>query len=320
MKLKALSHYNGDRDTKFGDCIMIYDYRSLIVYDCGHVKHAEAVEAFLQSNWSITQVYIVVSHNDYDHTSGVCGLLEWLNSCSRYSVQVYLHLYLKHVDTIVKKVDDERRNRESIKEAVLDEFNNIKKIIETAQTCNFSVNDALIGVKVGDCIIVGPTEDEFTDAVAKAVDNRESDKIGEGLAEETVKNAASIQLSCKLDNAANILLCGDASPDYLHNLNVYDVVQLPHHGQLDSAKAIFDELQGNSYKKDYLVSDNTGSAISSGGSDKLVKYMDEENYDPAMNTKNGPVFIPSGGITTPKQQGVKLGDLDYKCWQRYYRR
>lgn len=50
MKLKALSNYDGDKSTRFGDCILIYDLTSMIVYDCGHGKHAEYVESFLQKN------------------------------------------------------------------------------------------------------------------------------------------------------------------------------------------------------------------------------------------------------------------------------
>jgi hypothetical protein len=317
MKLKALSHYNGDLDTRFGDCIMVYDSKSLIVFDCGHTKHAEYVESFLYSHPVINQINIVVSHNDSDHTDGVCGLLEWLNTRGRYSVNVYSHQYLRHVDSILDKIDDGRRNRESLKKALLAEFDNIKAIIETAQGFGFSVNEALRGTSVGTCTIVGPTVDEFTDVAAKAVDSRESNKIGEGHAEETVMNAASIQLMCKLDNAANILLCGDASPEYLHNLNNYSIIQLPHHGQLDDAQAIFEKLGGNSYFKDYLISDNTGSGETSGGSDKLVQYMKEEKYNPAMNTKNAPVEIPSEGFritSTIKPQGVKLGEMDFRCW------
>lgn len=34
MKLKALSHYDEDTDTRFGDCILLYDSSTLIVYDC----------------------------------------------------------------------------------------------------------------------------------------------------------------------------------------------------------------------------------------------------------------------------------------------
>ena len=315
MKLKALSHYDNDFDTRFGDCVLLYDYKSLVVYDCGHAKHAETVERFLQSNTLITQIHIIVSHNDSDHTNGVCGLLEWLNN-KKYSVYVYSHQYLKHVDTILDKIDDGRRNRESLKEALLAEFDNIKTIIETAQAYGFIANEALKGTIIGDCVIVGPTEDEFTGVAAKAVDNRVNNKIGEGNAEETVMNAASVQLKCKLENAANILLCGDASPNYLHNLNSYDIIQLPHHGQLANAQAVFEKLGGNSYNKDYLISDNTGSGATSGGSDDLVQYMRDENYSSAMNTKNGIICIPSGSIgiiSIKKQQGVKLGEMDFKC-------
>ena len=317
MKLKALSHYNDDMDTRFGDCILVYSSVSLIVFDCGHEKHAEAVKTFLQSNSLIKQIHIVISHNDSDHTNGVCGLLNWLKNHKEYSVNVYSHQYLKYVDTILDKVDDGRRTRESLKETLLAEFDNIKTIIETAQACGFTVTEAKKETSVDDCTIVGPTVNEFTDVAARAVDNRVNDKIGEGHAEETVMNAASIQLKCKLDNAAIILLCGDASPDYLHNLGSYDVIQLPHHGQLEDAQAIFEKLQGYSYNKDYLISDNTGSSAASGGSDKLVQYMEEENYSPAKNTKNAPVYIPSGGIgiaSTIKPQGVRLGEVDFRCW------
>ena len=317
MKLKALSHYNSDLDTRYGDCILVYDSISLIVFDCGHEKHAEAVETFLQSNSFIKQVRIVVSHNDSDHTNGICGLLEWLNECGGYSVHVYSHQYLKYVDIILDKIDDGRRNRESLKEALLAEFDNIKTIIETAQACGFTADEALKGTSFGDCTIVGPTVEEFTDVAAQAVDNRESDKIGDGLAEETVMNAASIQLKCKLDNAGIILLCGDASPEYMHNLDGYNIIQLPHHGQLADAQAIFQELGGESYSKQYLISDNSGSGATSGGSDKLVQYMEEENYSLAKNTKNAPVCIPSEGISftsTKKTQGVRLGEVDLRRW------
>ncbi len=158
------------------------------------------------------------------------------------------------------------------------------------------------------------TTDEFTDVAAKAVDSRVDNNIGEGHAEETVMNAASVQLKCKLDNAETILLCGDASPTYLHNLDSYEIIQLPHHGQLDDAKAVFEKLRDR-YSKKYFISDNTGSGTTSGGSDKLVQYMKDENYDPALNTKDGVVVIPKSGfgsITGSKPQGVKLGEMDYK--------
>lgn len=305
MKLIGLSHYGSDLDTRYGDCFLIFSSTCLILYDCGHEKHADYVKDFLLSQKDIKEVHIVVSHNDCDHTAGVCGLLRWLAK-NRYSVSVYSHQYLKHVDDILNKIDDGRRNRDSLKEALLSEFDNIKEIIEAAEEYGFEAVEALCKTKVGECEIVGPTVDEFTDVAARAIDNRESNKIGDGDAEETVMNAASVQIKLVLDNGSTVLLCGDASPDYLKELRSYGYIQLPHHGQLSDAKAVFSSLGEKSYHKKYIISDNTGSSNSSGGSDDLVDYMKEERYSPAFNTKNGRVSLPetSSYVTEPKRSSL----------------
>lgn len=309
MKLKALSHYDGDMDTRFGDCLLLYDSTSLVVYDCGHAKHAEEVKAFLQSNPSITQIHIVVSHNDSDHTDGVIDLLDYLYS-KKYVTTVYSSLYLKSAQKVLKQLDDKRRKLPTTKQHILETFDNIKAIVEKAQGYQFAVENATINTAVSSCSIVGPTEDEFVEVVAKAIEDDAVTQI-EG---ETVMNAASVQLKCKLDDAQTILLCGDASPSYLHGLDSYDVIQLPHHGQLDDAQEIFKKLK-DPYSKACLISDNTGSGVTSGGSDKLVQYMKEECYDPALNTKDGAIHIPQIGcsrISVNKPQGVKLGEMDYR--------
>lgn len=311
MRLKALSHYNGDMDTRFGDCILLYDSTSLVVYDCGHNQHASEVEKFLRKNTLISQVYIVISHNDSDHTNGVIELLEYLYN-EQYMVTVYSSLYLKSARKVLDVLDDERRTLPATKKHILEKFDNIKKIVEKAQEYDFIVKDASVNTKVAAGIIVGPTEDEFVEVVAQAIEDDSITKI-EG---ETVMNAASVQLKCVLDGAQMILLCGDAAPSYLHSLDSYGIIQLPHHGKLDDAQRIFDGLK-DSYSKTYLVSDNTGSGAASGGSDKLVEYMQEEYYTPALNTRNGVVDIPKKGfanILVSKPQGVKLGEMDCKYW------
>lgn len=311
MKLKALSHYDDDKDTRYGDCILLYDNTSLIVYDCGHTRHAEEVENFLEANSLISQVYIVVSHNDSDHTNGVIELLEYLYN-GQHMVTVYSSLYLKSARKVLDVLDDERRTLPATKKHILEKFDNIKEIVEKAQEYGFTVKDAAVNTKVAIGTITGPTEDEFVEVVAQAIEDDSVTKI-EG---ETVMNAASVQLKCELDGAQTILLCGDASPSYLHNLDSYEIIQLPHHGKLDDAQRIFEELK-DSYSKTYLVCDNTGSGATSGGSEKLVEYMQEEYYTPALNTRNEVVDIPKKGfanISVSKPQGVKLGEMDCKYW------
>lgn len=311
MRLKALSHYDGDKETRYGDCILLYDKNSLIVYDCGHTRHTQEIKNFLEFNSAISQIHIVVSHNDGDHTNGIIELLEYLYN-EQYAVVVYSSLYLKSARKVQDVLDDERRTLPATKEHILEIFKKIKAIVEKAQELGFSVNDARINTQVSMGVIVGPSEDEFVEVVAQAIEDGNNTKIED----ETVMNAASVQLKCELEGEQTILLCGDASPSYLHNLDSYEIIQLPHHGQLDDAKKIFEKLK-DSYSKTYLVSDNTGSGATSGGSDKLVEYMQEEYYTPALNTKDGIVNIPKsefGNISISKPQGVKLGEMDYKYW------
>lgn len=304
MRLKALSHYDGDKDTRFGDCIMVSNATQLILYDCGHERHAEKVRDFLRDNNFIQEIHIVVSHNDSDHTNGIIPLLDYLSS-EKYEVTVYTSLYLKHVNKVEEVLNDGRRNKKSICDHILEVFDNIAEIVEVAQSYEFFVKDAIEGVNVAEAQIVGPTESEFVDVVAKAVEEDGSGTING----ETVMNAASVQLKCVLDNQKKILLCGDATPQYLKNLKSYDIIQFPHHGQYEDGIKILDELDDASYNKDFLISDNTGSGQTSGGSLDLVDYMKKEKYKAAYNTNNGVVTLPPqssvGLVTSPK--GVRLG-------------
>lgn len=307
MKLKGLSHYKNDMDTRFGDCIMIFDNTSLIVYDCGHQRHAEEVEEYLKKHQTIQEIYIVVSHNDSDHIDGVSNLMEYLYE-NNYNVTLYTSLYLKETKKILDILDDGRRKEKATREHILEMFDNIKDIVETAEDYGFAVKNAVVGTKISTGKIVGPTVDEFVNVVAKAIETQNS---GAKIDAETVMNAASVQLNIKLENASEVLLCGDATPEYLHNIEKYDLIQLPHHGKLESAQMIFDKLD-DPYKKNFLISDNTGSGATSGGSDKLVKYMKDEKMNVAYNTQNGIVNIPEErvyGTNYSSERKVKLGEM-----------
>ena len=168
MKLKALSHYNDDIDTRFGDYILLYTDTALVVYDCGHEKHSDGVKSLLQDKTSISQIHLVVSHNDSDHTDGFINLMEYLHK-NNYNVTLYSSLYLKSVDKILEILDDDRRTPSATKEHILKLFYNIKTIVEKAQEYDFIIKDAKVAVLVSMGRIMGPTEEEFIRVVAKAI-------------------------------------------------------------------------------------------------------------------------------------------------------
>ena len=304
MKLTALSRYNKDEDTRFGDCILIKDNATMVIYDCGHERHAEEVESILKQNANIDQVHIVISHNDSDHTDGISELMEYLKDAD-YSVTLYTSLYLKDTEQIMEILNDDRRTEKATKEHILEMFNNICEIVKKALEYEFVVKNAEIDTQLPSGKIVGPTVDEFAAVVAKAI---ETGKSGARIDGETVMNAASVQLKMTLENNKDVLLCGDATPEYLHKLDNYDIIQLPHHGKLDSAQKIFEALT-DAYSKEFLISDNTGSGETSGGSDELVEYMKKEKFSSAYNTKDGVVNIPKKALTNAGRREVKLGAM-----------
>lgn len=305
MKLKALSHYNGDMDTRFGDCIMISSSTQMIVYDCGHKKHAMAVSDYLRDHSLIEEIHIVVSHNDSDHTDGIIPLLDYLFD-NGYKTTVYTSLYLKHVLKVEELLDDGRRNKKSICDHILELFDNIANIVEKAEEYDFPVYDATEGTYVASAVIVGPSEEEFIEVVAKAVEEDGSGTVNG----ETVMNAASIQMKITLGNQNKVLLCGDASPQFLKKLNMYDVIQFPHHGQYEDGIEILKQLGENSYHKAFLISDNTGSSDTSGGSKELVDYMKKERYKNAYNTMHGVVTLPElSNKSSSSTKGVRLGAI-----------
>ncbi len=305
MKLAALSRYDNDNDTRFGDCILIKNARVLIIYDCGHEKHAEEIENILKNNIDINEVNIIISHNDNDHTNGVSKIMEYLKN-QDYSVKLYTSLYLKDTDKILEILDDERRTPKATREHILEMFDNIRDIVNKANELGFEVINAEVNTNIPSGKIVGPTVDEFASVVAKAI---ETGNAGTKIDGESVMNAASVQIKITLEGGKQVFLCGDATPEYLHNLENYEIIQLPHHGKLESAKKIFDMLE-DPYIKEYLISDNTGSGEKSGGSDALVEFMKEENYTEAYNTKNGVINIPENvTMVRGTRREVKLGGV-----------
>lgn len=304
MRLKALSHYDGDTDTRFGDCIVMSNAEQLIVFDCGHERHAMAVVDFLKNNSTVSEVHIVISHNDSDHIDGIIPLMDALVH-EGYKTTIYTSLYLKHATEIAELLDDGRRNKKSICDHILDIFNNIAQIVEKAEEYGFPAIDACKGVKFATAEIVGPLKEDFIEVVAKAIEEDGTGTING----ETVMNAASVQMKIGLDNQKNVLLCGDAAPKYMKNLASYDIIQFPHHGQCNDGIAILDCLGDSSYSKEYIISDNTGSGKTSGGSRELVKYMQEENYKKAYNTQDGTVSLPAKSIVSTNNRGVRLGGI-----------
>lgn len=245
-------NYPDNETINYGDCILIHTDTDLVIYDCGHERHATEVLSYMERH-NITSAKIILSHNDADHFDGIPTLL-----ASGKITTIRTTLLLKYKDEILERIDDKRKTRESVSRAILDLYSNIAELSgEPLEDIYENPGDICSGVS-----IVGPDYNYMIDTVAKRLDGREGN-IVDG---ETAVNATSIQVSVQIGNH-KVLLCGDSSFAAIEQkVRDYRCVQLPHHGKPKQAEAIWEKKWDQSTDL-YIVSDNTGG--SNGGSDKL---------------------------------------------------
>lgn len=267
-------------ESNYGDCIVIDTGMKVIVYDCGSEEHANRVIEYMDKN-NYEKAYIILSHNDNDHFKGIQTLIDRGRTQS-----ITTMLLLKHVDDIMDEIDDGRRNRESIKRQITEYFDNISTL--SGNNLNDAMDNSL---SIDPCInIVGPDYDYLIEAVAKALDNSESDNIDM----ETIVNAISVQVEIIVSNH-KILLTGDASFEAIKDkVREYDAIQLSHHGKNEQAQKVFETNDGRE-NVIYLVSDNTGNT--NGGSDEL---MNNRLGKRIKNTKDGDVVIDEKSFEVAK--------------------
>ena len=280
MKVQFLSAKGySDPGKNNGDCILVDNGSELVVYDCGCEEHAQRVLDYMRQH-GYRQAKVVLSHNDADHFDGIPYLID------RGAVSaVYTLLLLKYKDELLNRIGDRRLTRDSIARRIEEVYANIYSLGGSV-----ALKDMFVDTNVASGItIFGPDKEYALDAVAKRIDNRESDNIDK----ETIVNAVSAQLSV-VSGGKKLLLTGDSSFAAIEDaVKTHNAIQLPHHGKLSQAEDIF-AVKDNSTI--YYVSDNTGT--SNGGSDDLRRMHPRGHV--IYNTLDGDqeYTFPSFGVTS----------------------
>jgi glyoxylase-like metal-dependent hydrolase (beta-lactamase superfamily II) len=295
VKLLGTKGYDGDGVSNHGDCIIIYNEqkKQMIVYDCGSEQHAEKSIEFMEDN-GITQADVILSHNDRDHFNGIQKLID-----EDKVDRIFTTLLLKYVDEILDILDDKRRTREATKEHILELYDNIAKLSGNNLKDIYEDKDELPeGIS-----FIGPDKETMFEAVAKAI---EENDIQTPDGEETVVNATSLQIAISIQDGRKLLLLGDAAVENVTcDVPDYWYVQLPHHGKLASAEAIFDRINDDDIANHtFLVSDNTGNT--NGGSDDLMASSVSKGKE-IKNTQNGDAEIGISSYATTKSARKDYG-------------
>lgn len=250
VKFLSAKNYN-DPSQNNGDCILVDNGSELVIYDCGCEEHAKRVIEYMKDK-GYSEAKLVLSHNDADHFDGIPYLIE-----EGLISEIYTLLLLKYKDELLDRIQDKRRNRDSIADSIAEIYCNIYSL-----SGKVTLKDIFVDKSVANGVaILGPDKDYALDAVAKRIDSREGDTVDK----ETIVNAVSTQLSINFGGNKRLLLTGDSSFAAIQDcIKTHTAIQLPHHGKLHQAEEIF-KVKDN--KTIYYVSDNTGD--SNGGSAAL---------------------------------------------------
>ena len=282
VKFLGTKEYEGKENGWYGDCILLYNEsnKQMVIYDCGSEQHAYEVIEFMDSK-GFTETDIILSHNHKDHFDGIPYLIE-----SGKVGKIFTTLLLKseHLDEILKRLDNKSRTREGTKTRILNLYDKI------AELSGSDLRDVYLDeVELPEGIeFIGPSKDIMIDAVVKAIKN---DDITVAEGDETLVNATSLQFVVKIDDGNTLLLLADVSFDNIAcDLSEHKYIQLPHHGKLDTAVQIFDEIgKVNLLDHEFIVSDNTGT--SNGGSSDLMSSKTWKGKVIIRNTLDGDIEL-----------------------------
>lgn len=262
---------------KSGDAIVVRygeesNYKIMIV-DGGGKESGQALVDHVKKYYDTDYVdYVVNTHPDQDHASGLSIVLEELTVG-----ELWIHRPWEHTSEIIDHFKDGRITENSLKERLQKAFKYVYPLEEMAKEKNIKICEPYQGSTVGEFEILSPnidwylyelipefnktpeakpTTESFTDSLTTL-----ASRVLESLNYETLKedgetsadNESSVILYANF-NGDGILLTGDAGIRALNKAYEYypklsnnlKFVQVPHHGsRRNVSPSILDKILGD---------------------------------------------------------------------------
>lgn len=275
---------NGDRS---GDAITVR-YRQggvqrVLVYDGGTQESGEVLVDHIRSNLGVTHVdYVVNSHPDQDHASGLSVVLEKLSVG-----ELWMHRPWEYSETILQYFKDGRITDQSLAKRLKDKMSAAHALEEIAKRKRIAIKEPFQGSAIGAFYVLSPEKNwyvhdlvaEFSKSPQQKVVSAESYQpqglISKAAAvvtkwleekwdyetlredvETSAENESSVVLYAQI-NQKGILLTGDAgvraltaSVEYAEKRGVslpqtLRFIQVPHHGSRHNVSPkVLDRLMG----------------------------------------------------------------------------
>ncbi|SMC09499.1 ComEC/Rec2 family competence protein [Nitratiruptor tergarcus] len=268
---------------KSGDAICIRwqeknKYKVMVV-DGGTKESGEQIVEHVKRYYNTEVVdYVVNTHPDQDHASGLSVVLEKLKVR-----ELWIHRPWNYTQEIIDYFKDKRITKESLKRRLQDSFSYVYPLEELAIEKNIIIKEPYQGDKIGIFEVLSPSKEwylyELIPDFNKTPDKKESilqegfekfaekvlNWIEETFDKETLKidgttsadNESSVILYANINNRG-ILLTGDAGIKALNKAYKYKptisnnlkFIQIPHHGSRNNVNPdILDKLLGKKGQK-----------------------------------------------------------------------
>ena len=326
---------NGERS---GDAIAVRygtpgSYK-VMVYDGGTKESGQALVDHIKKYYQTSRVdFVVNSHPDADHASGLAVVLEQLEVG-----ELWMHRPWEHSATIKDYFQDGRITDESLAERLKTKMAAAYALEELATEKGIPIGEPFRGEKVGDFVVLSPERDwyihtlvpEFEkspeqkkqaeDAALQALLKTFAEAVGKTVSwiaekwnietlredvETSAENESSVVLYGEIDGHG-ILLTGDAgiralktTADFAESRgvrlsNTLRFVQVPHHGSRHNVStSVLDQIVGLRKSTDDGVT--TKTAFVSAGKDSTTH--------PRKMVVNA--FIRRGAVVVPTQGQIK---------------
>lgn len=275
---------NGERS---GDAIAIrygtHGNYKVVVYDGGTKESGQALVDHIKKYYGTTRVdYVVNSHPDSDHASGLSVVLENMEVG-----ELWMHQPWNHSKVILDYFKDGRITSNSLSERLKDKMAAAYALEQLAEQKNVPICEPYRGAKIGEFVVLSPEEDWYVHSLIAEFEKSPEQKT-EGSTTlsflESVKKAAASTITwitehwgletlrddveTSAENESSVILFGqiaekgilltgdagiralDATATYAESKNVKlpDVlhfVQVPHHGSRNNVSTdVLDRIVG----------------------------------------------------------------------------
>lgn len=248
-----------------------------VLYDGGVKAFGETINQHLKDYYNTEKLdYVIISHPDNDHTSGIIELFGKIKIG-----KIYMNCPWNYIEDLWIYVNDGRKTKESLKQELYSSYPNVKKIEDLAKEYNIPVSSVFEGEHItGEIKVLSPSKTFYIEQIVQSTKNSLVEKnfesnfieavrsikkfIFESFAGEdtlredvstTAENETSVIIHLGLSNY-NVLLTGDAgikALDAAYNYGIsnniqfenYNLIQIPHHGSRHNiSSSILDKITG----------------------------------------------------------------------------